>query len=276
MNQIQPQVSDAIKSWSSYARFSSVEIHMFQNFCGLWTLAPFVKQCSRDLPNLETREKVFVQVAGFCAKFNQELQKKVKSYQDRADADSTSKLDKVAFVNMKKLFSSHLPDFEFLLPKIDACRKVVFGHFKVLKESDEKSINREEILKEGTEMHDQLTKLRVAVGNLLIATDEKIEALSKRGEAIGPSFKANPQIFLQGARMFSLKDTEISGKSVEEAVQIIESIKQEQSVQKALQPYYLLCMNAIRALAKMEKGIGKIVAAIPVQQNGAPGGPSID
>lgn len=221
------------RQYASYEFMHFHELEMFMKYRDFWVNHCQLKSMRLGLPLESIRADVLAVISNVATKFSQVLMAHQYKYYARID-ESTAPLDKQAFTNMAKIYASDfLPYLLLIVDKI--------GQYL-------DKINIPDV-RQG--LNDTLDELCHYWQNNL----ESISNLRARGKALGPVFNANPAIFLLGAPMICMPNSEISKKPVEEAIEIIENIKQQISVRCAIQPYCLVLINSIQALRKYCKGM---------------------
>lgn len=257
------------KSWSTCEVFQYYDPHMLEHYNPFWTNVCEYNSIKKPLQIIDVREKVITHFENIEKNFKKVLENKIDSYDEKKSKQShlpklEKELNDKAFDRMKALFKERTPDLLKILGEINECTPQIKTYFIFMKKfiNNQKEFSSQDILITLEKMNRfkaKLSQFRFELNSNIVSLQKEIANLKKEGELIGPSFKANPVIFLLGSPFFCESNSVVAGKSIEDKITIMETLKARISVSSGLQPIYLLYVNAIQSMRKMIKGISLYV-----------------
>jgi hypothetical protein len=247
---------------------------MFENYQKYWINQANLRSLKKELPLVDTRKGVLSQLDEFASSFCKVILKKYYSYEEKkqsinqGSSEIEKKLNIEAMDNIAKIYA-----IEHMNPLFDGVQKITtllrkvqthFGQFKTVLENPAKDAPEKAtaLIAETHSVRHELNQVLIELALKAEAVAIQIQTQTALGEKIGPAFKTNPVIFLMGVPLMVKKETGLTGIPIEEAVRKIEGIKQTRSAAQGVEPLYLLFLNAIQSLRKMEKGMAQCLGGV--------------
>ncbi len=257
---------DVVRNRASYERFLSHEQYMFENFKSCWVNQAQIRSLSCPSPILGIRGEVLTQLKNVSINFpgivfEQEHSYSVKKETIPFKSPIEKRLNDKAMDRCQEIFTRQFrgallksaESISLLLPKVEEH----FNQFqKLLGQARDPQV-AEIFVEQAHAIRREINQILIEVAGQSDQSAQKVANLTARRMAIGPAFTTNPAIFFMGVPLLLKKETGLTGKPIEAVVDEIEGIKQEKSVNQAVEPLHLLLLNALQSMRKLEKGMAK-------------------
>lgn len=261
---------------ASYDRFQKYESAMLEKYKDYWVESEDIQGLHELNSRMDLKEKALQKIGNIAGSFFNIILEKFYFYETKKETipyvDPIEKqLNDCAMDNMSRMYSQQMmnPLYGEVL-EIKKTYLKVHEHFEQFKalcgEVEDQSVAKEKAANLIKEMHAARRNLNRHLFSLSHKSQQlidKVKSLTDEGKDIGPSFNQNPAVFVklnQCPIVMSTSKYINKGIKGHEMIEIIEGIKQTRSVANEVEPFYLLFLNAVQAMRKMEKGMSLSLA----------------